>query len=105
MHQLLLAWLIGVDGGCLAAVALWVALYHVLHPRPEGFSALAGPATRAAYATSYMLAVILLTIVAIWDSVHPEEQFPYGIRMWFTLPVLVLGNYALFSRVWKRNPK
>jgi hypothetical protein len=105
-----LSWIIGMDGAFISAVALWIALQHLRFPPPvaatvSGYptDALRSSWQKAMYSLSYTLAVILLVVVAIWDVAHPMRQFPYAVRMAFTLPVLALGTISVFNRLWRKK--
>lgn len=91
--QAAFCWFIGMDGAFLIVIAARLCLISL----PS--------LCRSAYFLSYALAITLLAIVAIWDVAHPNEQFPYMVRMWFTLPLMLLGTIALAPHLWRAPGK
>lgn len=91
--QAAFCWFIGMDGAFLTVIAVRLCLISL----PS--------LCRSAYFLSYALAITLLAIVAIWDIAHPHEQFPYTVRMWITVPLMLLGTFGLAHHVWNAGKK
>lgn len=100
----ILPWLIGINGACLAGITLYKTWHHAWHGLYMGIDNSGHGPQKMAYALSYTLMLVLIVVVAIWDQGHPGEQFPLVVRMWFTVPAILLGDIAFikWAREWDR---